>query len=437
MIHIDETRFFEQRETPFTTDEARHLEACDACRGAKDEFAMLTANLAGQRAWRGAVTPPRGRLEEIATIAGRLASQRAEAREFGSSIAAASAEELPQLVASVRSAGGIQELLARTADERRRSPERALVMAERAVQASDQLDDVSDTIRRQLQMRSRTERAMVLRLVGRFAEALASLDAADEIANGGAATAFELAISWYTRAIVLREIDRVDEALGFAERARKSFSEHGDDLRVVYCDVVLGMIAYRSGNLEPARVAFERGLSFVERTDDTQTLASLHNNLAQVLVDMNRSEDAAPHFYSAIQLHAALGNDGSRWKANWGLARTLLASGHTTEAAERLEECRTAFERLGMRDDANRVRLDLVEAFLALGRHADAAPNAESLVSYFGGIGAAASVLNAVAQLREAVAAGRATPGSAGQVRTYLQRLEREPEILFLSSPQR
>jgi Flp pilus assembly protein TadD len=75
-----------------------------------------------------------------------------------------------------------------------------------------------------------------------------------------------------------------------------------------------GAAAYASGNFEAARAAYEEALA--NKPDDAETL----NSLGQVLVRMNRVQDAIPRFERAITLVA----DKSTYHFNLGFAVAQL-----------------------------------------------------------------------------------------------------------------
>ena len=128
-----------------------------------------------------------------------------------------------------------------------------------------------------------------------------------------------------------------ERALGIAERL-------GEEITAARAANALGVIRYRSGDLEGAVDAFARGIKAAG--DDPLTMFSVgvglcHVHLrgfqAIVLAELGRFEDALPRIHEARERAESVRNIFSMAFAHWALARVLVLRGEFAAALASLE----------------------------------------------------------------------------------------------------
>lgn len=276
------------------------------------------------------------------------------------------------------------------------------------------------------------ERASALRLLGRHEEALSAVDAARAEYGRTVAAAHALAVLDYVAAMVLREQGRVAEARELATRAASTFTDYGDETRLLHCRVLEGLIAAAAGEPRQARELFVELLQ--PAAEDLPVRAQLHNNIGQLSVDLGDHEIAATHLLQALRLYRELGMLTEEIRTKWGLARLVVRNGKSPEAVARFHEAEAAFLRVGMRVEAALVALDRIETLLATSDSAIVTEECRVIYERFQRAGLAKNALTALAYLTESLE--RPAPGRAlGRVRSYLEQLRDEPALLFLPLP--
>ena len=140
-------------------------------------------------------------------------------------------------------------------------------------------------------------------------------------------------------------------------------------------------------------------------------------------------------FLKALVIFREIGPEHERLTTEWGLCRVVLQGGDRNEAIRRLRTVAAEFEKRSMITDAALVRLDIVEALLALGEKKQIADTAARLFRVFKDAGMMTGALTAIAYMKETAAAGRLTPMGVEAVRTYLRQLSRQPELVFYPPP--
>ncbi|MFN2441526.1 MAG: hypothetical protein ABR517_02465, partial [Thermoanaerobaculia bacterium] len=97
----------------------------------------------------------------------------------------------------------------------------------------------------------------------------------------------------------------------------------------------------------------------------------------------------------------------------------------------------TEFLAAGMQSLAAVVALDRIEAHLAADENAVATAECRSLYKRFSEAGITANALTALAFLGESVSRGQNPQPAVGRVRSFLERLPNEPDLLFAPPPDR
>jgi tetratricopeptide (TPR) repeat protein len=278
------------------------------------------------------------------------------------------------------------------------------------------------------------ERANVLRHLGRHAEALDALDIAARAFTHSPVAVYSLALVDYLRGVIFVELERLDEGLRLVRRSARVFRQFGEDERYVHARIVEGGVLFDRNCYREALDLFESLIDVAKEIGQARTLAHVYGNVANCQLRLNDLESAEMYFGRALSLYEALGIEIERVRTRWNIASLRIAGGNLADGLARLREVRTEFERLGMHSDAALVTLDIAEALLAASTPHGAREAAElsaSLIATFASVGMTGSALTALAFLREAFDAGRATPTLVRHVRNFLESRPDQRDMKF------
>lgn len=433
--HCDESTLHEYLADPASRPDRQaieaHLAGCARCRRALDELKEFEQALASTSMWELAEAT-RGMYDgqdDFRATAEMLSSEdTAAATELASLLASPAAFRRANIPALplFHTAGAVRRLCNAARELRERQPMFALNVADAAAAITEHLSPARypAVLVDELRGSSWLERANVLRYLGRFPEALDGLDFAERAFSQTPVAPYSIALVRYLRSIVFSETERYGEALVLARQAARVFRQFGEDSRHLHARIVEASILYFQNQYREARGLF---LSLVRPAKDigeATTLASLYHNIANCALRLDDLDEAADYFSRALSLYDVLGLETERIRTRWNIGRLQIASGDVDAGMDRLREARRELEQIGARSDAALAALDLVEALLAAGgeRHArEAVELCTGLVASFTEVGMTGSAMTALAYLREAIAAGRATPKLVRDVRVCLQ----------------
>ena len=432
--HYDEVALQEYLDDPEAFEGRAELEThvafCRACGNVLDELRAFNATLASDEVWElaaglNAQEPP----DEVRALAGLLAREEREAEELlapflGSpaSFRRANVTALPRM----RNSGVVRRLCAESRELRERQPMHALVVADAAIALADQLphDRYPEPLLDELRGGAWLERANVLRYLGRYAEALDAADIASRAFTGSPVAVYSNALVDYLRGVIYVETERLDEALRLVRKSARVFRQFGEEERYVHARIVEATVLFDQNRYRESRDLFLSLVAVSKAAGDAATLARLYGNVANCQLRLHELESAEVYFSRALSLYEALGLETERIRTRWSIGCLRIASGDLADGLLRLREARRELDELGLRNDAALVTLDLAEALLATGEsHAarEAAELCAAVVESFAAVGMNGHALTALAFLREAFDAGRATPGLVRHVRDYLE----------------
>jgi tetratricopeptide (TPR) repeat protein len=166
-------------------------------------------------------------------------------------------------------------------------------------------------------------------------------------------------------------------------------------------------------------------------TDDPMVKARVRHSAGNCYIELGDLEKAESFLLEANALWSALGLDVERVRTGWSLGVLAKARGDIDEAIARIDGARSAFEALGIVNDAAIARLELAEVLLLADR-ADEVPDVlRNVVVSFTSEGVMRNASLALAYLREAVEAGAVEARLLRHVRTYLVDLPADPVKTF------
>lgn len=433
MTHYDEEKLILYAVAP---EECRdrmeireHIEACAPC---EKDFQTIRRQLGGDPAIQLQA------LERILDVEAQIAGEEAA---FETWLKESSNRNEARLTRILNSMGGLRALLRHLPDLRRKAPVRTLELAELALESSASLDQriyERDAIAH-LRGLLWKECANTQRVLGRFQEAMTSLDHAEEQFRNSVQE-HELAGVWYVRAATLREIDDLGLADLWLTEALDVYRRFGDSWMENRATYMQGAILYRQGRFAEARETFERLIPLVKAEGDEATLASLLSATGQVAVDLGDFATAESRLDEALRLYTRLELPLEALRVQWGVARLKISTGRFQEGIQALREVQSSFRSHQLVDEQNLIGLDLTDALLATDNPEEAAKACEAIVSGLRATGSTPNLLRAAEYLREATARRNATRTLVLEVRTFFEQARKSPGKQFqpasLSMPQ-
>jgi tetratricopeptide (TPR) repeat protein len=153
-------------------------------------------------------------------------------------------------------------------------------------------------------------------------------------------------------------------------------------------------------------------------------------------LELGNLDEAATLFHGALVIFREVGPTEDRISTEWGLARVVLYGGKASDAVRLLRDVIARLEGIGRVTNVALAGIDLSEALLVLDRWEEIVKVATHAFRVLKKAGHLTGALTALAYLKEAAAKRQLTPEVLKAVREYLRRVEREPDLLFVPSPQ-
>lgn len=424
--------------------ERAHLDACPECQTALQELRNFEEILRDPVTWIGVA----GELPEagdgvLRAYAARMAEEDAEALEllegFDEPAAAARFAWIDVANKPRYQTGGVARLLCKWANGMcDGDPLYALKLAETATVISQSLPDDSyprNTIH-ELRGDSLKAQANAYFSLGRFPEATRALDWAESEYRQLPHENAGLSAVQYVRGSIYYEQGDFDEAERAIAEASDAARRVGDDDRYINAREVLGQILYDRHRVAAAATVFESVLRYGQEQGSIARVARGSLALGICYTDLGRTLEAERHLAEALRLFTNLVFKPYVTRVHWAMARLIFAQGNPSEAIYRLRRCIEEFSRYALATDAALVAVDLAEIMHAADRTRDIPKVLANVVRVFMDVGKLTSALTALAYLKDAASSGNVTPGLVAYVRRFVQRAERQPELLFAPPPQ-
>lgn len=279
------------------------------------------------------------------------------------------------------------------------------------------------------------EEANALRYLGPFHEALAKLEQSAALfrEEDEASAPFDVAIVEYIRAAVLVQYDETtEEALRVIRPVIGVFRDYDEDSRELRARVIEAIALYYLGETADALLAFERLIADARHLDEKVVLAYALKDAAVGYTDVGRFAEAEHYQAEAVALFDELQIDTEKVKIGWDLAMIAVRRGDRENGAAALNRCRRELLQLGMKNDHALATLDWAEVRLDLGQPEGVAEACREIMIDFQAEGMRQKASVALDYVRRALAAKRATPALIRDVRQYLARLPRRPDVPFI-----
>ncbi len=445
MRHVDSDDLLRYRVEPSLLDDplliAAHLETCDACgrelaaideeeRALRDELTWSIVVAAG--------APPSARLQEILALRRRMDRENALARRLLDKLLRPSFRLLEARIAArpaFQHAGTVRVLCETARQFHEKRPATALDIATVAYEVAGKLPEDATMSRQVCMAFAQRERATALRYLGQMKNALEALEEADARFNENpAADTYDKAIVQMSRAYVLVDMGRFDEAAVRAAEARQTFRGYADASRELAVSMVEARCLIEVGRLSEAVEICDSVVAVARREGNLDLLA---RGLLNAGVTYRRIRDfvkAEERVFEAIPLFDQLRLHTEVARANLQLAIITVDRGNLRYGIELLAASEAELAEAGLANESALATLWWAEASLALGARDGVAEKCNRLVLFYESEGATRRARLALAYLQECLRSEAATPKVVAEVREFIERLPRNPAAPFAPS---
>jgi tetratricopeptide (TPR) repeat protein len=441
MTHYDDDELaqyaFDPEGVPDRETIEAHLRDCPSCTSQLAFIRTIDSGLKDEESWDIANSIGVGLdVSRLVELAGRVDAEDAEAEALLTPLLESPLRFVWADIARkerYRSPGVVRVLCRAALAACEKHPLHALDLANAAVSIAEELPDDLYPSQAVFGLRGLAwkDRANALRYLGRYGEALVSLDEATAAYQKLRANALELAVVDFVRATVLMSGDQFEESLVSVRRCAPVFREYQEEARYRHARLLEASILFMMRDMRGARPILTDILDLAERHADRMLTARAAHNLGLVEMEMGDSSLAEKHLSTALALYTDLGVATEAIRTRWSLARLAAARGDFDDALRRFDAVRDEFRWQGIIVDEALVALDMADLLLTTGDPTTAGAIASELFGTFRKAGMMTSALTAIGFLNEAAAHGRLTPHLVRHVRGFLERIQRQPGLLF------
>ena len=445
-MHPDDDTLFAYVDDPASVAKAeeiaRHLSDCPECSALVESARQLEALLSDSGTWdyaeeRSATTSVPDELLDILRAA---VNEDREARALLDPILGNPLAFIWTDLASktrFRTAGVVRRLCEEVLATVEVDPPHARDLADAAMLVTESLDTARYSDDELINLRGLVwrARATALRRLGDLGGALEALERAKrEVARLNTRSTALADIS-YVRADVLSAMGCLAEAAEEIQTASEAFAAQGRTKKYLQARLLSGVIAIRRGDYHAAREILLPLLDQAEADGDLTIVAGVSHNLGAMYVDLGDPALASKYLFTAVSGWQALDKPTEAARAQWLIAKLLLAGGRYVDAAERLKAVQGLFVEFEMADDAALVRLQRVEALLLAERPKEARTLCKGLVEELMDLGIKRAAYTALAYVQELAAAGRLSVPAVRRVGEFLRGLRDNPSLIFAPPP--
>ncbi len=193
------------------------------------------------------------------------------------------------------------------------------------------------------------------------------------------------AIAQVNQSVNLSWLGELEQAYRIQLQAQASFVELNEIGNVVNAEINLANLDYTRGYFGSAlrRYYQAQDILLENGIDNPKMVAEIKLQIANVLIKLNRTEQACQLGYEAIELSKQSGTSLHTMNMLREYAATLAASGRLKEALVAFDEAKELFTHAKLHHHASITQLNHAELLLEMGESSEAFHEAQSLVEYF------------------------------------------------------
>jgi tetratricopeptide (TPR) repeat protein len=399
------------------SDDVDHLAECSACR---QRFAanVLTFDPAARR----------NREREFSSIASKLERERDESSDVVARyLRDTPADEWSRLaeMPDLRNNAALEQMSEEVRRRLHRTPREALAIANLSASIAESLSpsQYPSVMLAQLRGTAWKDRASTLRYLARYDEALEAAERGEEALAPFATLEHDRAVIRLVKAIILGQLERLEEARAIFSECRHVFQEHGDTKRFVQAGMAEAGSLYEADRIDDSRRLWLDLLPHATAEGDVETQARIHNNVGYCEIRRDEFGSANIHFSEAVAGFTDIGYTSEVARTERGAGLVLIARGQITSGFARLRDARRAFTAAGMTEDAGLCGLNIAAVLIERGDRTAARAIAQNVIDEFTAAGMNERAISAIIALRDAIDVDDATAETVNTVHAVVESL--------------
>ncbi len=339
-----------------------------------------------------------------------------------------------QQVRTYRGRPLVEALLQRSAEARFRDPVamRTLCFLAREAAESIELDRYGQpAFVCDLRARAWAELANAHRVNEEHERADHALAAAISYRRQGTGDLLLLARMADLEASLRREQRRFTEASELLAGACEVYLRMGDSHFAGRALINKGICLATNGNPEKAAPCFQEGLSLLDANRDPQLAAVGKHAFLNAMADCGQFQDASRLLLESGLRQAFASDPLNLLRLRWVEGKILAGLDRLGRAGGALAEVRQGFQQRGLEYDAALVGLELAAVWLRQGKVNEVRELAQDMLETFRALNIQREAVRALRFFNEVCRYQVATVGMAQGVRSFLGRLQAEPQLRF------
>jgi tetratricopeptide (TPR) repeat protein len=247
----------------------------------------------------------------------------------------------------------------------------------------------------------------------------------------GTRDALERALFLDLKASLRRSQRRFAEALRLLGRAMSIYLDYGETHRAGRVLVKMDCVHQELGDVAAGIPLLYRALELIDPRQEPRLLLCVHHNLTNDLVDAGRVMEAQRVYSRSRALYRNFSDPWTQSRRRWVKGKIAGGLGQSGAAEALLTSARQGFLAAGFPDEAGLVALELAALYAQQGRLGELKELAAETARFFASLGIQREAFAALAFLRQAADAERATRELVSAVATFLRRCRLDPDLRF------
>jgi tetratricopeptide (TPR) repeat protein len=332
--------------------------------------------------------------------------------------------------------GLFELLIERSMEVGIRDPVGAEELARLALQLSDHLDLAYYGVKLVEDLRARAWAYLgnSRRLRSDFAGATDAFERAEAHVRKGTRDPVERALLLDLKASLRRGQRRFDEALRLLQRATTIFVQYGHHHRAGRSLVNMSVVHHYQGHPEGGIPLLYRSLELINPEQEPRLLLCARHNLVDYLAACGRFNEAQEMYRQTRPLYRDFTDAWTQNRRKWVKGKIVRGLGQAGQAESLFLAARDGFIAEGIPYDTALVSLELATLYAEQGRTADLKRLATEMVPIFSSLHIHREALAALAFLRQAAEAERASLDVVTRVASYLRRAQHDASLRFKAS---
>ncbi len=317
------------------------------------------------------------------------------------------------------------------------SSDRALQLTNIAIEMTREVRESSTRFAvNQLAALAWRERAYHLIVIGRELQALDAIDRSAKLYEEASRSRYDLAMVEMVRAGVLTRLQRYAEAADLYRGAGKMFAEFGESRQMLKCDVGVAICLQHMAQDRESLEVWKRCEPEALALGDKDNIGTIYHGIGIAYRNLDQLDEAEHYLRLAAENAVSFGYVLRSLLIEWSIAMLWAARGEIRRGLRRLQELYLELESHAQLQMACLCMLQIVELKLTLGETRGIEETCRDLVERFTAAGKSVAAVSALAYLKEAAQQKKLQPHMVVKVREYLEKSEREPQMLFLAPPE-